>query len=212
MGTLSKERRRFLERATLRYQDHLDEAAGFLEGRGINLEFAKDAGLGVVRGAEALHQDYEGRLAIPYLTDAGPMNMTFRCLREHDCKMQGCIKYMKMKGWPDRLYGVQYYGVADEWIAVAEGEIDAMILQQAGIPAVGVPGAEVFKDKWANVFEDFSRVYIFSDGDKAGKDMLDKWRDRVDTAIIDARMPDGEDVNSMFLKKGAEFLIGKIRK
>lgn len=212
MPTLSSERRRFLERATLQYQDHLDDAATYLEGRGIDLDFAKGVGLGVVRNPEALHAEYEGRLAIPYLTDRGPVHMAFRCIRDHDCKMTGCPKILRPKGWGNRLYGVQSLKVADDWIAVAEGEIDALTLQMVGIPAVGVPGAEVFKDHWPNVFEDFSRVYMYADGDKAGSDMISKWRDRIETAVISAKMPDDEDVNSMFLKKGADFLIGKIRK
>lgn len=212
MPTLSSERRKFLKRATLQYQEHIEDAALFLETRGIDLDFARDVGLGVVRNPEAIHQDYEGRLAIPYITNVGPVQMGFRCIRDHDCKMHGCPKMLRVKNWPNRLYGVQSFSQADEWIAVAEGEFDAMILQMIGIPAVAVPGAEMWKPHWPNVFEDFSRVYIFGDGDKAGSAMIDMWRDRLDTAVISAQMPDGEDVNSMYLKKGKEFLIGKIKR
>jgi hypothetical protein len=212
MPKLSNERRKFLKRATLQYQDHLEDAQVFLDKRGIELDFAHSVGLGVVRNPEALHVDYEGRLAIPYITDAGPVQMAFRCIKDHDCKFVGCPKILRPKGWPNRLYGVQSMDQADDWIAVAEGEIDALILQMIGIPAVGVPGSEVFKDHWSNVFEDFSRVYLFADGDKAGDDMLSKWRDRIDTAVISAKMPDKEDVNSMYLSEGADFLIGKIKK
>lgn len=212
MPKLSNERRNFLKRATLQYQDHILDAQAFLEKRGIDLEFARSVGLGVVRNPEALHQPYDGRLAIPYITDAGPVQMAFRCLKDHDCKAEGCVKILRPKGWPNRLYGVQSMTQADEWIAVAEGEIDAMILQMIGIPAVGVPGSEVFKEHWPNVFEDFSRVYIFADGDQAGDDMISKWRERIDTAVISAQMPHKEDVNSMYLSSGSEFLIAKIRK
>lgn len=212
MPKLSNERRKFLKRATLQYQDHLDDARVFLDKRGIDLDFARSVGLGVVRNPEAIHLDYEGRLAIPYITDAGPVQMAFRCIKDHDCKYEKCIKILRPKGWPNRLYGVQAADQADEWIAVAEGEIDAMILQMIGIPAVGVPGSEVFKDHWVNVFEDFSRVYLFADGDSAGDDMISKWRDRIETAVISAQMPRGEDVNSVFLTEGPDFIISKIKK
>lgn len=212
MPKLSNERRKFLKRATVQYQDHIADAQGFLEKRGIDLEFAQSVGLGVVRNPEAMHHQYEGRLAIPYITDAGPVQMAFRCIRDHDCKHSGCPKILRPKGWPNRLYGVQAADQADEWIAVAEGEMDAMILQMIGIPAVGVPGSEVFKEHWPNVFEDFARVYIFADGDNAGDDMLKMWQDRIETAVLSAKMPSGEDVNSMYLSHGAEFLIGKIKK
>jgi DNA primase len=138
--------------------------------------------------------------------------MAFRCIKNHDCKFENHPKLLRPKGWPNRLYGVQAARQADEWIAVAEGEIDAMTLQMAGIPAVGVPGSTVFPEHWPNVFEDFSRVYIFADGDVAGDEMISKWRDRIDTAIISAQMPRGEDVNSMYRSEGAEFLISKIKK
>jgi hypothetical protein len=213
MPKLSNERRKFLERATLQYQEHIADAEGYLEGRGIDLDFARSVGLGVVRNPEAQFAEYDGRLAIPYITDAGPVQMAFRCIAKHDCKFASCTKIKRPKGWPNRLYGVQAARQADEWIAVAEGEIDAITLQMAGIPAVGVPGSNVFKEHWPNVFEDFSRVYIFADGDDAGTEMLDKWRDRgMETAIISAQMPRGEDVNSMYRSEGAEFLISKIKK
>lgn len=212
MPQLSNERRNFLKRVTPLYQEHLQDAEVFLEKRGIDLEFAQAVGLGVVRNPESLHAQYEGRLAIPYLTDAGPVQMSFRCIKEHDCKYSNCVKLLRPQGWPIRLYGVQAARQADDWIAVAEGEIDALILQMIGIPAIGVPGSKSFKDWWPNVFEDFSRVYLFADGDSAGDDMIKMWQERIETAVISARMPDGEDVNSMYLKRGEEFLIGKIKK
>ncbi len=212
MPKLSNERRSFLKRATLQYQAHLDDAAQYLEGRGIDLEFAAAVGLGVVRNPEAMHAEYEGRLAIPYLTDAGPVQMAFRCIKNHDCKFEHCPKLLRPKGWPNRLYGVQSARQADDWIAVAEGEIDAITLQMIGIPAIGVPGSESFKDWYPSVFEDFSKVYIFADGDDAGTKMISMWRDRIETAIISIQMPDKEDVNSMFVKRGADYLVGRIKK
>lgn len=212
MPKLSSERRRFLERATLQYQDHLDEAAEYLATRGIDLDFARDVGLGVVRNPEALHADYAGRLAIPYLTDAGPVQMDFRCMQDHDCKFHGHAKLYRASGWPTRLYGVQSARQADDWIAVTEGAQDAITLQMIGIPAIGVPGSENFQPHWPSLFEDFSRVYLFADGDDAGDKMLNLWRDRLDTAVISARMPDKEDVNSMYVKYGKEPLLAKIRR
>lgn len=212
MPKLSNERRRFLERATISYQEHILDARVFLEKRGIELDFARSVGLGVVRNPEALHADYEGRLAIPYITDAGPVQMAFRCIKDHDCKFVGCPKILRPKGWPNRLYGVQAARQADDWIAVAEGEMDAITLQMIGIPAIGVPGSEVFKSHYPNVFEDFSRVYVFADGDAAGDTMISMWRDRLDTAVISAQMPSKEDVNSVYVTEGPDPITAKIKK
>lgn len=213
MSALSKEQRKYLERATLQYAASLDDAAEWLEARGLDLEFARSRGLGVVRNAIPGHENVEGYLSIPYLTDAGPVNMSFRCMEKHNCKQQGPYhaKYKKRKGSPSNLYGVQSASWADEWIVVTEGEIDALIWQQIGVPAIGVPGAENWKEHWVNVFEDFSRVHLAEDGDDAGKDLWIAMSENL-TNVVRMRMPDGEDSNSMFLKSGEGYLLSRIKK
>jgi len=211
MPALSKEQRRYLERATLTYAENLDVAAGWLEGRGIDLAHARSRGLGVVTDPLPGHESYVGRLAIPYLTDVGPVNMNFRCMEDHNCKeIPHHKKYLKRKGSGTNLYGVQSASWADDWIVVTEGEIDALIWQQIGVPAIGVPGAENWKDYWVNVFEDFSRVYLAEDGDDAGKDLWIAMTENL-TNVIRMKMPDGEDSNSMFLKEGGDYLLGRIK-
>lgn len=212
MPALSREQRKLLEVATLRYMENLDDVAGMLAARGIDLEHARSNGLGVVNDPLPQHYGHKGKLAIPYLTDFGPVNMRFRCLEEHSCKEQpGHGKYMTVKGWPVNLYGVQQLTQAEDWICVTEGELDALVLQQVGLPAVGAPGSEAWREHWPNIFEDFARVYVFTDGDKAGDAMWDRWIHEVSTAIR-VKLPSGEDVNSFFLKYGAEALKSKIKK
>jgi len=212
MPGLSKEQRQYLERATLTYATHLDEAAEWLAGRGLDLEHARSKGLGVVRDPIPGHENLTGRLAIPYLTDVGPVNMNFRCIQNHNCKeIPHHAKYMKRKGSPTNLYGVQSASWADDWIVVTEGEIDALVWQQIGVPAIGVPGAENWKDHWNNVFEDFSRVHLAEDGDDAGKDLWIAMSENL-TNVIRMKMPDGEDTNSMFQKSGKDYLLSRIKK
>jgi DNA primase len=212
MVALSKERRRLLERATLQYAKHLDEAADALEARGLDLEHARSSGLGVVKDAIPGHEHLEGRLAIPYLTDAGPVNMTFRCIQDHNCKeVSNHSKYMFLKGFQTNLYGVQSAEWADEWIVVCEGEIDALTWHQIGVPAFGVSGVEKWQPWWSNVLDDFSRIYVAEDGDEAGKKLWDKVSFETNNAIR-MRMPDGEDTNSMFVKAGKDYLLGRIKK
>lgn len=212
MSALSKERKNYLERATLQYHENLHEAEGWLAGRGIDLDHARSNVLGVVRNPLPGHEHLAGRLVIPYLTDFGPVNMNFRCIQGHTCKeIPDHEKYMFSKGSVTNLYGVQSIGYADEWIAVTEGEIDRLILTQIGIPAIAISGAKKWQSHWVNVFEDFSRVYLFEDGDDAGKSLWDKVSYELGNAIR-VRMPTGEDVNSMYLKAGAEYLKGRIKK
>jgi len=211
LGALSSEQRKLLEKSTLRYMNHLDEAAEYLEGRGL-LEVARSSGLGVVRDPVPGHERYEGRLAIPYLTNAGPVNMSFRCLESHSCKTVAYHgKYEFMKGYGTTLYGVQAMEDADEWIAITEGELDALTLKVVGVPAIGVSGAEKWEDCWDLVLSDFSRVYAYTDGDSAAEDL---WKSvaRSHDQAIRVRMPDGEDVNSVYVKHGAEPLLAPLRR
>lgn len=209
---LSKEQRRLLEETTLRYAERVDEAEEWLASRGIGLEFARSVGLGVVTDPPGQHMHMKGRLSIPYLTDAGPVAIVARCMEDHKCKeVADHSKMAKPNKQPNRLYGVQTASRADDWIVVTEGEIDALTWQQIGVPAIGVPGAEMWKPHWVNVFEDFSRVYLAEDGDDAGRDLWIKMSEELSNAIR-MRMPDGEDSNSMFLKEGEAYLLSRIKK
>lgn len=209
MAALSKEQRRSLERATLQYSKHLGEAEDYLQARGIAPEVARSVALGVVRDPLPGHEFLEGRLAIPYLTDYGPVNMTFRCLKDHHCGDGGHPKYMLWAGLKANLYMVQSLGRADDFIAVTEGELDALSLNIAGVPAVGISGAEKWQDHWTSVFEDYARVYVFQDGDAAGEkfgDVLVR-----EAGAIRVVMPEHQDVNSMLVSHGAQYLKSRIK-
>lgn len=212
MSAQSKEQLRLLNDTASQYAEHLDEAADWLTGRGIDLEHASYEGLGVVRNPPAVHQLYEGRLSIPYITKYGVVSMAFRCLESHSCKDEGHGKYLKMAKQEATLYGVRSFVDAVDWIGVTEGELDSLILRQIGIPAVAVPGSTNWQAHWANVFEDLSRIYVFADADTAGEGMYKKLRDMLSLPVIKVRLPKGEDVNSTFLKYGAQAILDRIKK
>jgi hypothetical protein len=225
MAKLSSEQKRFLETTASQYASHLPEAAKWLEGRGIDLDHAAYEGLGVVRNAPAIHSVYEGRLSIPYITDFGPVAFSFRCLKDHKCKdvvayikdgkEHNCSKYMRPKvnkDMPVDLYGVRSFDEATNWIGITEGELDSLILRQIGIPAIAIPGASNWEDHWVNVFEDLSRVYVFADADDAGEKLYKKLHDRLPMPVLRVKLPQGEDVNSTFLKYGADAIVSRIKK
>ena len=119
-------------------------------------------------------------------------------------------KYMGMSGSETRLYNVKAISQATDFIAVCEGEIDAITLtQKCGIPAIGVPGANSWKRHYSKLLQDFERIYVFADGDQPGSDFGKKLAREVQGVIV-INMPDGEDVNSIFNKQGAEFFMGKV--
>lgn len=210
MGKLSVPQRKSLERATLQYQENLDEALAYLEGRGIDKEAAHSSGLGVVRDPIPGHEHLTGRLSIPYLTPSGPVNMNFRCIKDHKCKDFGHPKYIMWTGLEVNLYNVEAIGYAGSAIAVAEGEIDALSSTLAGIPCVGISGATKWQDHWNNIFEDFTRIYVWQEGDDAGK----KFGDRLvqEVGAIRVPLPTSEDVNSIWVEQGKDALRARIRK
>ncbi len=209
MPLLSNEQRRSLEEATLRYMGSVAVAEAYLAGRGISLEVAAGYALGVVVDPMVGHDIFEGRLTIPYLTNSGPVNMKFRCMRYHDCKTVGCPKYITWPGLDTNIYGVQAYAKAEDFICVTEGELDSLTLNMLGIPSIGIPGASNWKPHWNKVLDDFSTVFVFSDGDKAGQEFAKRMVSEVNA--VNVKMPDGEDVNSMYLKEGAQYLRNRIK-
>lgn len=193
------------------YMDHLPLALEYLAKRGITEEAAKRAALGVVVVPLTGHESRVGRLSIPYLTDSGPVNMTFRCIEDHDCKgIPGHKKYMLPSGAATNLYNVQAYEGAGSHISLCEGELDALVLSMLGEPAMGIPGADKWQPHWADILLDFSRVYVWSDGDSAGQKFFEHVKEECPQAV-NIPMPDGHDVNSAYLAFGKDYLLGKIK-
>lgn len=203
--------RTMLAKAQKLYAANLEPAVEWLAGRGISREQAATAGLGVVTGEIVDHETRVGRLAIPYMTPSGPVNMTFRCIRHANCKEVGCKKYLLHDGLQDNLYHVLTFEYAGDFICVTEGEIDALTMNICGIPALGVPGAEKWREHWTEVLDDFAYVYIMADGDKAGGKFANLVRDNIPHAVT-IQMPEGEDVNSMYVKHGTLYLHERLAK
>lgn len=205
-GTLSAEQRKLLDLATDEYASHLDLALPYLERRGIDRQSALSRGLGVVVDPVVGHQAFKGRLSIPYITPAGTVNMSFRCIRDHDCKsLPDHKKYLKPKGLEATLYGVADMFKDTLDIGLVEGEIDAITMSElVGIPSVGVPGATTWLPWWTDLLRDFRRVFTFCDGDEAGVKFGERVQSELGMAAVIIHYPDGEDTNSMYLKYGAE--------
>jgi DNA primase len=203
--TLSEEQRRFFEQAASTYQADLagdTSAQAYLASRGLGPSALGTFRLGVVRRPLAGHEQYAGRLAIPYLTPAGVVNLRFRCLRQHEC--DGHAKYQSLEGGGTNLFNVLDLKRDSPFICVAEGEIDTMSLSLAGLPAVGVPGVDTWQKHFARCLEDFDVIYAFGDGDKAGG-KFSNFLAR-ETRARPIRMPSGEDCNSIYVKEGADGL------
>lgn len=193
-----------LAKSVQHYQAGLGLAEEYLAKRGISQDMARAANLGVVHEPLPGHEQFRGRLVIPYMTPTGPVDIRFRALGPEE------PKYMGLAGAKTRLYNVQALQQAGDRIAICEGEIDTIILHYAiGFPAVGVPGANNWKPHYTRLLQDFETIYVFADGDKAGSDFAKHLAKEVRGVVI-LNMPEGEDVNSTYLEFGKEYFKEKV--
>jgi DNA primase len=150
-----------LGKATEKYVASIYQAESYLKNRGIPIEVARLAQLGVVEEPEVGHEAYTGRLSIPYITKTGVVDLRFRSLNPAVEP-----KYMGLTGAETRMYNVLDIEKADNFIGVCEGELDTITMSSCiGIPCVGVPGANSWKKHYTRLLADFERVFVFADGD-----------------------------------------------
>lgn len=165
---------------------------------------ARACRLGVVSEPEAGHEQYKGRLSIPYITKTGVVDLRFRSL---DPAVEP--KYMGMVGSDTRMYNVLDIERAGDWIGVCEGELDTITMSRlVGIPCVGVPGANSWKKHYTRLLADFERVFVFADGDAPGREFAASLARELPVTTIS--LGDNEDANSAFVKFGADYIRDKM--
>ena len=200
----SLSQKELLGRATAKYAGSISLAEDYLASRGITREAARLARLGVVEEPETGHEQYTGRLSIPYITKTGVVDLRFRSLNPAVEP-----KYMGMVGAETKMYNVLDIERAGDWIGVCEGEIDTLTLSTlVGIPCIGVPGSNSWKKHYTRLLADFERVFIFADGDEPGREFARGLSKELPATVV--AMEDGEDVNSSFVKYGADYIRDKI--
>lgn len=199
------QRARLLE-ATSRYQASMtDEAAAWLAARGLEDATVFVARLGVVVDPLPEHASFRGWLAIPYITDGHPVGMRFRCLRNHD--HQGHGKYMSLEGEPIRLYQATPIPEIGGTVHIAEGELDALVLAQTGMSAVGSPGAHTWRPRHTRMLSGAGEALVWGDPDKAGIDFNNKVCRELRQARPVRLKPETGDVTDTYLTAGREALL-----
>ena len=182
-----------LGQAVKKYAASIYQAEDYLRNRGISVEVARLARLGVVVEPEIGHEMFTGRLAIPYITKTGIADLRFRSLNPAVEP-----KYMGMTGAETKMYNV----------LDIERAVDTLTLSACvGIPCVGVPGANSWKKHYTRLLADFERVFVFADGDQPGKEFANSLARELPVTIV--QLPDGEDVNSVYTKYGSDFIREK---
>lgn len=180
----------------------------YLSGRGFTADTVSRFRLGL--------DEETGRLTIPYLTPAGPWSIKYRCIAHEDCKpVPNHTKYTYDAGAQPLLYNASAL-LAAKAVMLVEGELDAVAIEQIGVPAVGYPGAQTWKANsyWRWCFDSADDVFVIGDGDennvgrKAAETVAEALRDSVSGEVHMTVLPEGEDSNSFINKYGEqEFLI-----
>ena len=202
---LSASQKKSLETAASRYAGAVGAAGEYLQARGIAAEAASGYRLGVVADPLPEDSEFAGRLAIPYIAGGTVVDIRFRALTADQTP-----KYLSKPNAKTRMFNVQALVTDSPVVAVCEGELDTIIMHsQAGIPAVGIPGANNWKPHFRLLLEDFERVVVFCDGDQAGRDFGKKIAAELDNASV-VHLPEGKDVNDCFLEHGADWLRAKV--
>ena len=109
---------------------------------------------------------------IPYLDEngtEGPVRFRLALYKteSHDERFRWQMNSKLMLYRLDRLDRARQAGYA----VLVEGESDCHTLWYYGIPAFGIPGANNWKEDWANYFNDIEKIYVIIEPDRGGEAM-----------------------------------------
>jgi Toprim-like len=161
----------------------------WLRARGLHFSTVRQARLGFVADQIAVN--------IPYLNPDGSVRMN-RLRYLH----RGYGKYWTPPGCGTHLYQVGNTATCPQ-IWITEGEFDALILTQMGLPSVACAGTQAFKPEWKYLFAYSRRVTVVADGDESGLSSARRTASFIGPFVDDIRvvdMPEGMDVTDLYLK------------
>lgn len=101
---------------------------------------------------------YSDSITIPYYWHEKLINLRHRLNSPN-----GQGKYRpEAAGLPTAIFNADIIK-SEDWLVLVEGEFKAMILDQNALPAIGIPGATIFKEKWLKLFSTEQTVYVALD-------------------------------------------------
>ena len=164
---------------------------GHLTSKGFTIEECIESGVITVRNGKVT-DFFEHAVIFPISVRGKVVSLTGRMLSE-----SAPSKFMHLKGEISYLYNEDVLYETDE-IIICEGAIDAITAVQHGYSAVGVLGAQSFKESYVPKFRSVSKIYSCLDNDEGGN-MGTKRLDEVfhgDIKVI--KLPEGMDLNGYF--------------
>lgn len=184
------------------YADQLTGSAAeeyLISERGISREVLDSFRVGVVLDPLTGDEEYRGRITIPYQTPGGTVSIRYRSLPG-----SGEPKYLSRPGDPGRPFNVQALRTSQRTIYITEGELDAISCQVASLPAVAIPGVQMWQKAYGRLFR-WRDVVVLADGDKPGREFAKEVSQHIEGCrIVD--MGEEMDVNTILVSKGPEGL------
>lgn len=208
MQKLSQQRRELLEEAVSRYHATLpgSPAESLLDQRGLgSFDGLHKFKFGYVDDPLPEHENHRGKLAIPYLRWHPRYGWTCVSMRFRAIDPEHKPKYATMAGDQPRLFNTPALNLSSPDVGITEGEIDAATAHLAGLPTVGIPGANSWRPHWAELFRGYRTVFVFTDGDDPGEKLGRQLGKQLPNARV-IPCPPGEDVNSILTSQGVDAL------
>jgi hypothetical protein len=111
------------------------------------------------------------------------------------------------RGTPDAkptLYGlwrIERDYANDGRVILCEGETDALTLWQFGYTALGIPGADMWREDWEREIPDGAKVYVVIEPDHGGRTLEAKFqKSKLKKRVLFIRMPESEkDPNALHM-------------
>ena len=149
----------------------------------------------------------DGNLVFPYYDENG--TLTFIKYRK-PMKDPGNPKMWREKGTEPIFWGMDKIDT-DKPLKLVEGEFDAMSLTEAGIDNVttmpsGSNDLSAFNTCW-NWMKNFDEIIIWTDEDKAGKELQEELVTRLGKWCCSVVQSDYKDANVQLYKEGSDSLI-----
>jgi putative DNA primase/helicase len=119
---------------------------------------------------------------IPYADRDGELLTT-----RYRIAVGGDDKFRWEKGSTTTLYGLHKLEEAEkaEYVLLLEGESDCHVAWYRGLPAVGVPGVDNWRDAWAPHLDGIPKIFVMVEPDEAGKKL---WRSLVGCTALAGRL------------------------
>lgn len=201
----SPERKRSVEELVTRHVQSRSKLKDYLTGRGLGVAAADRFRLGYVEPADDMPRRYWHRMAVPYLTPTGPVQIRYKCIVDHDHKGVSCSKMLGDAGVEVTLYNASAVLDTRGPVILVEGEPDVWaIATLAGLPAVGIPGAQAWKRHpyWSRCFVGLDLILPVH-GDAAGDSLAETISaDLPEVKCV--RLPDGTDSADLLARSGAD--------